>query len=174
MPTTHEQTAAPGVGGDPDRLLSKHRSERRRWLVPVVVAVIVALIVGVAVAASLLTGDGGGRAVSDQVLEAWATGDQATIDAIFAEDVRAVIDGQMVAESREQLSAEIKGAVACGNTYQRVGPVSEYFATDGDLYVSYLLEVATTGHPEGVPVVGFLRVRDGEVIRHVFMDAEHY
>jgi hypothetical protein len=87
---------------------------------------------------------------------------------------RAFIDTQIVAENREQLSAEIKGAVAYGNTYERVGPVSEYVANDGDLYVSYMLEVAGTGHPEGVPVVGFLRVRDGQVIRHVFMDAEHY
>jgi ketosteroid isomerase-like protein len=174
MSTTHGQTAAPSIGDDTLRLDDDPRSGRRRWLVPVVVTVIIALIAGIGITVSLLTGDSDGRAIADQVLEAWATGDQATIDSVFAEDVRAVADGQVVAVNRDQLSAEIKGAVAFGNTYRRVGPVSEYVATDGDLYVSYMVEVGGTGHPEGVPVVGFLRVRDGQVVRHVFMDAEHY
>ena len=93
-------------------------------------------------AACLLTGDGDGLAISDQVLEAWATGNQATIGEIFAEDVRAFLDTRTVAENREQLSTAIKGAVAYGNTYRRVGPVSECVATGGDLYVSYMVEVA--------------------------------
>ncbi len=61
-----------------------------------------------------------------------------------------------------------------GNTYRQVGSVVEYLAADGDLYVATLVEVVGPGHPDGVPVVGFYRVKDGQVIRHVFMDAEHY
>lgn len=61
-----------------------------------------------------------------------------------------------------------------GNTYRQVGSVVEYLAADGDLYVATLVEVVGPGHPDGVPVVGFYRVKDGHVIRHVFMDAEHY
>lgn len=60
------------------------------------------------------------------------------------------------------------------NTYRTVGPVSSYEAADGDLYVTVLVVAIGRPHPRGVPVVGFYRVHDGKVIRHVFMDAEHY
>ena len=60
------------------------------------------------------------------------------------------------------------------NTYRTVGPVSSYEAADGDLYVTVLVVVTGPAHPRGVPVVGFYRVHDGKVIRHVVMDAEHY
>jgi hypothetical protein len=42
------------------------------------------------------------------------------------------------------------------------------------MYVASLVEVKGTGHPAGVPLVGFYRVHDGKIIRHIFMDAEHY
>lgn len=112
--------------------------------------------------------------VSAMVMEAWATGEQADIDAIYAEDVRMVLDDETVAENRDEISSVITGAIAFGNTYRQVGPVTEYVVTDGDQYVATLVEVVGAGHPDGDPIVGFYRVRDGKVIRHVFIDAEHY
>ena len=61
-----------------------------------------------------------------------------------------------------------------GNTYRQHGAVIEYKDQEGDLYVGTIVEVKGLGHPTGVPIVGFYRVRGGKVIRHVFMDAEHY
>jgi ketosteroid isomerase-like protein len=114
------------------------------------------------------------ESVSEMVMEAWATGAQTDIDAIYAEDVRMVLDGETLAEDRDEITSVITGAIRFGNTYQQVGPVTEYLASDGDLYVATLLEVVGDGHPFGDPVVGFYRIRDGKVIRHVFIDAEHY
>lgn len=126
----------------------------------------------------VLTGcsdDGGtGESIGETVMEAWATGDQAVIDVIYAEDVQMVLDGETIAENREEITSVISVAIGIGNTYRQVGSVVEYLASDGDLYVTTLVEVVGTAHPNGVPVVGFYRVRDGQVIRHVFMDAEHY
>jgi hypothetical protein len=113
-------------------------------------------------------------AVSEMVMQAWATGEQADINAVYAEDVRMVIDDETLAENREEITSVITGAINFGNTYQQVGPVTEYIAVDGDLYVATLVEVVGAGHPDGDPIVGFFRVRDGKVIRHVFIDAEHY
>jgi ketosteroid isomerase-like protein len=115
-----------------------------------------------------------GASVAESVIEAWATGDQADIDAIYSEEVRMVIDDETLAENREEITSVITGAMAFGNTYEQVGPVAVYLAEDGDLYVSTLVEVVGAGHPVGDPVVGFYRVRDGKVIRHVLVDAEHF
>lgn len=112
--------------------------------------------------------------ISEMVMEAWATGEQADIDAVYAEDVRMVLDEETIAENREEITSVITGAIGFGNTYQQIGPVSGYVAADGDLYVATLVEVVGVGHPDGDPIVGFYRVRDGKVIRHVFVDAEHY
>lgn len=114
-----------------------------------------------------------GASVADSVMTAWATGDQADIDAIYAEDVVMALDGTTLAEDREEITSVITGALGIGNTYEQIGPVAVYAAEDGDLYVGTLVEVVGAGHPVGDPVVGFYRVRDGRVIRHIFMDAEH-
>lgn len=114
-----------------------------------------------------------GASVSESVMTAWASGDQADIDAIYAEDVVMALDGETLAENRDEISSVIASAIGGGNTYEQVGPVAVYVAGDGDMYVGTLVEVVGPGHPIGVPVVGFYRVRDGKVIRHIFMDAEH-
>jgi ketosteroid isomerase-like protein len=118
--------------------------------------------------------DGSGESIGEMVMEAWATGDQAAIDAIYAEDVQMVLDGGTIAENREEMTSTISGAISIGNTYRQVGSVVEYVASDDDLYVATLVEVVGPGHPTGVPIVGFYRVRDGKVIRHVFIDVEHF
>jgi hypothetical protein len=118
--------------------------------------------------------DEAGASISEMVMTAWATGDQADIEAVYAENVRMVIDDQTLAENREEIASVIIGASGMGNTYEQVGPVAVYEAEDGDLYVATLVEVAGIAHPVGDPVVGFYRIRDGKVIRHVFIDAEHY
>ena len=137
-------------------------------------------------AAALLSagcGDGGSDpasaseeavSVSEMVMEAWATGEQADIDAVYAENVRMVLDDETVAENRDEITSVITGAISFGNTYQQIGPVADYFAANGDLYIATLVEVVGAGHPDGDPIVGFYRVKDGKVIRHVFIDAEHY
>ena len=114
-----------------------------------------------------------GAAVADSVMAAWASGDQADIDDIYAEDVVMALDGMNVAESREEITSVITTAIGIGNTYRQVGPVAVYVAEDGDMYVSSLVEVVGAAHQVGDPVVGFYRVRDGQVIRHIFMDAEN-
>ena len=115
-----------------------------------------------------------GQVISDMVMEAWASGDDAAIEAVYDPAVVMIIDGDELAADRDEIAAVIKGAVRFGNTYTQVGPVSEYQHTSGDTFVAMLLEVRGAGHPQGDPVVGFLRVHDGKVTRHVFMDAEHY
>lgn len=174
MPTTHEKIGAQSVGSAADGPVGDKGSRRLRWLVPVVVAAILAVGAGVVVV-SRLAEDGEARAAADQVMEAWATGDQATVASAYAEGVRMVIDSETLAENREQMVDHITFVIGWGNTYRRVGPVSEYVTTDGDLYVSFMIEgKAGTEDAEGVPIVGFLRVRDGQVIRHVFMHADDY
>ncbi len=115
-----------------------------------------------------------GASTAEMLMVAWATGDQADIDAVYAEDVRMVFDDETLAENREEITGVITGAIGFGNTYEQIGPVSVYEAEDGDLYFASLAEVVGAGHAVGDPVVGFYRVRDGEVIRHVLMDAEHH
>lgn len=115
-----------------------------------------------------------GEETAAMLMTAWATGDQADIDAVYAEDVRMVLDDLTLAENREEITEVITGAIGIGNTYEQVGPVSVYEAEDGDLYIASLVEIVGAGHPVGDPVVGFYRVRHGEVIRHVFMEAESY
>jgi hypothetical protein len=117
---------------------------------------------------------GEGASVSALVMKAWETGDQADIDAVYAQDVRMILDQETVADNREEITSVISGAMGIGNTYEQIGPVTAYTGTDGDLYVGTLVEVVGPGHPQGDPLVGFYRVRDGEVIRHVFIEAGSY
>lgn len=49
--------------------------------------------------------------------------------------------------------------------------VSTYPSTDGGMYVASLVEVSGPGHDRGDPIVGFYRVHDGMVIRHIFIYA---
>jgi cell division protein FtsB len=127
-----------------------------------------------ALVADIEKDDGPGESIAELAMEAWATGDQAAIDAIYAEDVQMVIDGETIAENREEMTSTLNAALGIGNTYRLVGSTVEYVASDDDLYVAALVEVVGLGHPTGVPVVGFFRIRDGKVIRHVFIDAEHF
>lgn len=114
-----------------------------------------------------------GQIASALAMEAWATGDTEDIEAAYGSDVIMVLDADTLAEDRDEITSVIRAGLSI-NTYRQVGPVAELEASDGDLYVATLVEVVGLGHPDGVPVVGFHRVRDGKVIRHVFMDAEHY
>lgn len=147
-------------------------AKRRPWPLMVITAVI-ALAVG-AGAALVLSGDSDtdpGTDLSDAVMVAWATADPDDIDAIYADDAVFIVDGEPLATGIDEITDMI-GDVE--NTYETIGPVSSYEAADGDLYVSVLVEVVGPAHPLGVPAVGFYRVHEGEVIRHVVMDAQHY
>lgn len=144
----------------------------RFWSIVLVVVLSLVSIVGCSSEDS--ADDETGASVAEAVMAVWATGDQADIDAIYAEDVVMVLDKVTVAEDRTEISSIITGAMGIGNTYTQVGPVAVYVADDGDMYVGTLVEVVGPGHPTGDPIVGFYRVRDGEVIRHVFMEAPSY
>jgi len=120
------------------------------------------------------SGGGTGESIGDLVMEAWSSGDPAAIERIYDTDVVMVLDGDTIAEDRQQIAGIIEGAIGIGNTYQQMGSVAEYTASNGDLFVATLVEVVGPGHPAGDPIVGFYRVRDGKVIRHVFMDAAVY
>ena len=115
-----------------------------------------------------------GATISALVMKAWETGDQADIDAVYAEDVHMILDQETVAENREEISSVISQVMGFGNSYAQVGPVTTYTGIDGDLYIGTLVEVRGAGHPRGAPLVGFYRVEDGQVIRHVFIEAEVY
>jgi hypothetical protein len=115
-----------------------------------------------------------GQVISDMVMEAWASGEDAAIEAAYDPAVVMILDGDELAADRDGIASVIRGAKRFGNTYAQVGPVSEYQHTSGDTFVATLVEVRGAGHPQGDAAVGFYRVRDGKVIRHVFMDAEHY
>jgi hypothetical protein len=114
-----------------------------------------------------------GQIASALAMEAWATGATEDIEVAYDPNVVMIIDDDTLAEDRDEITSVIRAGLSI-NTYRQVGPVAELEASDGDLYVATLVEVVGLGHPDGVPVVGFHRVRDGKVIRHVFMDAEHY
>ena len=130
MQATPEQARAQYVVSSADRPANDKEPQRPRWLVPLVVSAIVAFVAGAVLAASLVAGDREARAVADRVMEAWSTGDQATIDATYAEDVRMVIDNVTLAENREQITDHIAFVIELGNTYRRVGPISEYEGAD--------------------------------------------
>lgn len=114
------------------------------------------------------------EATAAMVMKAWASGDAADIEAVYASDVRMILDTQTLASDRDEITGVITEAIGIGNTYEQVGPVAEYVASGGDTYIATVVKVTGIAHQTGVPVVGFYRVRDGKVIRHVFMDAEHY
>lgn len=148
---------------------------------------LIALVVGVAVAAGLagyaLAGgfsseSNPGQEVSSKVMSVWASGDRAAINALYAPNVslNLVYPGSSPTgdTNRKQVTRTIDNAIAFGNTYKQIGPVTSYTAADGDMYVSSLFEVKGPGHPDGVPLVGFYRVHDGKIVQHIFMDAEHY
>ena len=150
------------------------------WLVA---AVLAAALIGVGAfeAVDRATGGGAtspGQAVADRVNNVWATADPAAIRATYAPNVHflLVAPGERAEfRNRAQLADTIHSAViVAGYTYKQIGPVSSYTAADGDLYVTSLIQIKGSGHPSGVPAVGFYRVHNGKVIRQIFMDAEHY
>lgn len=112
---------------------------------------------------------GAGQAISDRVMEVWATGDVADIEDIYAPDVIMMLDTDVLATNRDEITDVIKGAIHLGNTYRQVGPVIEYVDAAGDMYVGSIVEGKGVVHQKGDPVIGFYRVHDGKVIRHIFM-----
>jgi hypothetical protein len=115
------------------------------------------------------------EAVADMIMEAWAPEyDEAKVEAIYDPEVLMKLDTDVLAADREEIKSVISGALRMGNRYTQVGPVIPYERDDGDLYLASLVEVHGAGHPTGDPVVGFYRVRDGKVIRHIFMYAPDY
>jgi hypothetical protein len=117
---------------------------------------------------------GPGQAISDKVMEVWATGDESAIEALYDPDVLMIIDGEEYAADRDGITSVIKGAIGIGNTYRQVGPVIDFVDTGGDLYVGTIVEVNGIAHQKGDPVVGFYRVRDGKVIRHILLYGPEY
>ncbi len=107
--------------------------------------------------AGLTAGDG--QSISEKVMRAWASGDPAAIEAVYSPDVVMWVDGQTLAKDRDQIASVIRGAIQCGNLFRQVGPVIEYQATNGDLYVTTTIDVVGRDHPKGDPVIGFYRVR---------------
>jgi hypothetical protein len=142
------------------------------------VAVLLAGVAGYAIAGGFSSDSSTGQGVSDRVMDAWATGDTTAIEAAYAPGVQLVLIydelEEVIASNRSEISAAIRGAIGMGNTYTQIGPVATYVGPDGDLYVSSLVEVKGAGHPDGSPLIGFYRVRDGRVTRQIFLDAEHY
>lgn len=139
-----------------------------------VVAILGAGIAGYALSGGFTPESAPGQDVSERVMDVWSTGDAASVRATYDPAVLVTLDADVVASSAKEVSEVVGNAIAYGNTYRQIGPVAYYKSEeDGDVYVASLVEVRGTGHPAGDPLVGFYRVRDGKVIRHVFIDAEH-
>ncbi|MDH3295716.1 MAG: nuclear transport factor 2 family protein, partial [Acidimicrobiia bacterium] len=102
-----------------------------------------------------------GTDVSHDAMRAWESGDPADIEAVYDPSVVVIIDGKELASDRDEMGSVIASAIGLGNTYDHVEPVAFYTASDGDVYIAGIVEVVGPGHPEGVPLVGFFRVRDG-------------
>ena len=151
------------------------------WVAAVIAlaAIVVAAVVGYAAAGGFTTESAPGQDVADRVATAWATGDAASVAAAYDPAVKVVLvyddTEDVIATSAKELTGVIKGAIGFGNTSEQIGPVAYYkSAEDGDVYVATMVEVTGLGHAEGDPLVGFYRVRDGKVTKHIFLDAEHY
>jgi hypothetical protein len=115
------------------------------------------------------------EAIADLIMQAWAPDyDEAKIEAIYHPDVVMMLDANVIAADREELKNVARNALRLGNTYTRVGPVIPYESADGDLYLASVIDVRGYAHQSGDPVIGFYRVRDGRVIRHIFMEASGY
>jgi hypothetical protein len=153
-----------------------HTSIRLLITTLVGLSLLVALAVGVASQDEESVGSdtGAGQAISDRVMEVWATGDAADIDAIYDPDVTMMLDTDVLATDREEITDVIEGAIHLGNTYRQVGPVIEYVDAIGDMYVGSIVEVNGVAHRKGDPVIGFYRVHDGKVIRHIFLYGPQY
>jgi hypothetical protein len=161
----------------------------KRWVIVggVVVALVAAIGVGIVIGRGTsgepelapVEQTGGfdsspGQEVSDRVMRSWTSGDPRDIEAAYDPAVTMVIDGDQLAADRAEIGDVMAGAIDLGNTYEQIGPVTSYTASDGDLYVATLVEVVGPGHPEGAPIIGFYRVHEGKVIAHVFIVAEQY
>jgi hypothetical protein len=149
------------------------------WLIALIglVAIVMAGIAGYAIAGGFTTESAPGQDVADRVMNAYTTGDSAAIAAAYDPAVKVVLaydnTEHVVATNTKELADAINGGLAYGNTYRLIGPVSTYEAANGDLYVAHIMEVKGPGHPNGDPVIGFLRVHDGKVIQQIGFDAAH-
>jgi len=115
------------------------------------------------------------QTVAAMIAQAWAPEyDEAKVEAIYDDEVLMMVDNDVYAADREELKSLIRNALGVGNRYAHIGPVIDYVGRDGDLYLAGLVEVSGAGHPNGDPLVGFWRVHDGKVIRHIFLYAPDY
>jgi hypothetical protein len=115
------------------------------------------------------------QTVADMIAQAWTPEyDEAKVEAIYDPEVLMMLDADVLARDREQIKSVIEGGLGVGNRYRHISPVVGYEDDDGDLYIAAIVEVGGTYHPSGDPVVGFWRVHDGKVIRHIFMYAPDY
>lgn len=148
------------------------RSSRLVLVVAAVLAVVLAAFGGYALAGGFSTSEG--QTVSDNVLQAWRTGDVDDMKAAYAPTVEFVMDDASSTLTREQLRANIQTNLTMAGLWdepdavQQIGPVAEYTDGDGDLYVTSMVDV------NGSPMSGFYRVRDGKVISHVFLTVRDY
>ena len=146
----------------------------------VALAAVVAGLAGYAIAGGFSSSEPNpGQAVSSKVMSVFASGDTAAINALYAPNAQLVGEypGRPISEldkNRAQLTATIKHAIAVGNTYTQVGPVTSYTAANGDMYVASIVEVKGSGHLTGDPLVGFYRVHDGKIIRQIFLYGPGY
>jgi hypothetical protein len=142
------------------------------------VAVLLAGVAGYAIAGGFASDSSTGQDISDKVMNAYATGDAASIAAIYDPAVKVVLiyEGaeHVIAGNAKEEAGVIKDAIASGVTLKQIGPVSTYEAADGDLYVANITELKSPSHPDGIPVIGFYRVHNGKVIAQIGLDAEHY
>lgn len=170
-------TAREELGETTERHSTPRPSATRRLDTPAL------LLTGVAVVVAALVGywaGGGftsdpGEAVASRVDEAWATAEPEVVEDVYASEVVMVLNGELIADGRGELLETMETAVnGLGNTYTQIGPTSSYETANDDLLVAGIVEVTGPGHPSGEPLVGFYRVRDDQIVRHVFWQMPQY
>jgi hypothetical protein len=94
--------------------------------------------------------------------------DAAPFEAVYAPDVRLVVDGEVYAEGLDGMRSMARTADRNGATFRLIAPVAEYHAGDGDLYLAMWVEVTgPAGLAMGDPILSLMQVRDGKVITQV-------
>lgn len=163
----------------PEAHARRARPHISSWLVAAfgLAAIVLAGIAGYAIAGGFTTESTPGQDVANRVMNAYTTGDAAAIAATYDPAVKVILafdnKEHVVATNAKELADAVNGGLAYGNTYKLIGPVSTYEAASGDLYVAHIMEVKGPDHPNGDPVIGFLRVHHGKVIQQVAFDAVH-
>ena len=163
----------------PQARLHHHIHPRSRLIATVVLVALAAGLAGYAIAGGFSSASNPAQDLSSRVMAAWASGDIAAINDLYAPNAKLVLEypgrpANEMANGRANIATTIAAVKGIGNTYTQLGPVTSYTAPNGDLYVTSVVEVKGLAHQAGTPIIGYYQVHDGKIIRQIFLQAELY